>query len=141
MLDQKSILIVEDNVFLAVALAIAVEELGGCVVGPVGRVDEALSLLQTHKLQGAVLDCQLEDRDIAPVVTDLIDQGVPIVLHSGTGLPPELASAHPDLPLLIKPLKPAVVLDLLMARMGGSTDSTAPAVHPHSQNDSQIAAA
>jgi len=117
MLDQKSILIVEDNAFLAVDLAMAVEDLGGCVVGPVARVDEAMSLLDVHQLAGAVLDSQLEDRDITPVVTSLLKQGVPLVIHTGTGLPAALALSHPDLPVLIKPLKPAIVLELLMARM------------------------
>jgi CheY-like chemotaxis protein len=117
MLDQKSILIVEDNAFLAVDLAMAVEDLGGCVVGPVARVDEAMSLLDVHQLAGAVLDSQLEDRDITPVVTSLLRQGVPLVIHTGTGLPAALALSHPDLPVLIKPLKPAIVLELLMARM------------------------
>jgi hypothetical protein len=117
MLDQKAILIVEDNAFLAVDLAMAVEDLGGCVVGPVARVDEAMSLLDVHQLAGAVLDSQLEDRDITPVVTSLLKQGVPLVIHTGTGLPPALALSHPDLPVLIKPLKPAIVLELLMARM------------------------
>ena len=117
MLDQKSILIVEDNCFLAVDLAMAVEDLGGNVIGPVARVDEALSLLDLHQVAGAVLDSQLEDRDITPVATSLVAQGVPVVIHTGTGLPPALALAHPDLPVLIKPLKPAIVLELLMARM------------------------
>jgi len=117
MLDQKSILIVEDNAFLAVDLAMAVEDLGGCVIGPVARVDEAMSLLDVHQLAGAVLDSQLEDRDITPVVTSLLRQGVPLVIHTGTGLPAALALSHPDLPVLIKPLKPAIVLELLMARM------------------------
>jgi len=117
MLDQKAILIVEDNAFLAVDLAMAVEDLGGCVVGPVARVDEAMSLLDVHQLAGAVLDSQLEDRDITPVVTSLLRQGVPLVIHTGTGLPAALALSHPDLPVLIKPLKPAIVLELLMARM------------------------
>jgi hypothetical protein len=117
MLDQKSILIVEDNVFLAIDLAMAVEDLGGSVVGPVARVDEAMSLLVKHRISGAVLDSQLEDRDITPVVLSLVEQGVPLVIHSGTGLPAALALAHPDLPVLAKPLKPAIVLELLMGRM------------------------
>jgi hypothetical protein len=116
-LDQKSILIVEDNVFLALDLAMAVEDLGGSVVGPVARVDEAMSLLDRHRISGAVLDSQLEDRDITPVVLVLVKQGVPLVIHSGTGLPPALALAHPDLPVLCKPLKPGIVLELLMGRM------------------------
>jgi CheY-like chemotaxis protein len=127
MLDQKAILIVEDNAFLAVDLAMAVEDLGGCVVGPVARVDEAMSLLDVHQLAGAVLDSQLEDRDITPVVTSLVAQGIPLVIHTGTGIPSALALAHPDLPVLFKPLKPAIVLELLMGRMRDFAAAPSPA--------------
>jgi CheY-like chemotaxis protein len=126
MLDQKSILIVEDNVFLALDLAMAVEDLGGCVVGPVARVDDAMALLQSHQVAGAVLDTQLEDRDITPMVVSLIEQGVPLVIHTGSGLPPALALTHPDLPVLMKPLKPAIVLELLMTRMRDFASETLP---------------
>jgi AmiR/NasT family two-component response regulator len=122
MLDQKSILIVEDNVFLAIDLAMAVEDLGGSVIGPVGRVDEAMLLLDRHPISGAVLDSQLEDRDITPIVMCLVEQGVPLVIHTGTGLPPGLARSHPDLPVLVKPLKPAIVLEILMDRMRERND-------------------
>jgi CheY-like chemotaxis protein len=117
MLNQKLILIVEDNCFLALDLAMAVEDLDGCVVGPVASVAEALVLLDSHQLAGAVLDCQLSDRDVTPVVTMLVDRGVPLVIHTGTGLPPALAEMHPNLPVLMKPLKPAVVVELLLGRM------------------------
>jgi DNA-binding NtrC family response regulator len=117
LLNQKSILIVEDNCFLALDLAMAVEDAGGRVVGPVASVADALSLLETHQLGGAVLDCQLTDRDVTPVVMELIDRGVPLVIHTGTGLPPALSEAHPNLPVLMKPLKPAIVVELLASRM------------------------
>lgn len=117
MLSQKSILIVEDNCFLALDLAMAVEDLGGSVIGPVASVDEALSLLESHRISGAVLDCQLVDRDVTPVVMSLIEQGVPLVIHTGTALPPAVAEAHPNLPVLAKPLKPAIVVELLVGRI------------------------
>jgi len=118
MLDaEKSILIVEDNCFVALGLALAVEDLGGTVVGPAACVSEALSLLHSHSIAGAVLDCHLIDCDVTPVVMCLLGQGVPLVIHTGTGLPAALAKTHPHLPVLMKPLKPAIVLELLIGRI------------------------
>jgi CheY-like chemotaxis protein len=117
MLERKSILVVEDNAFLALDLAMAIEDLGGSVLGPFARVDEALALLEEQEVSGAVLDSELEDRDVTPVVLSLLARGVPLVVHTGTELPAELARFHPDLPVLIKPLKPATVLELLIGRM------------------------
>ena len=117
MLSKKSILIVEDNCFLALDLAFAVEELGCEVVGPVASVADALVLLDCNILSGAVLDCQLVDRDVTPVVLKLVDRGIPLIIHTGTGIPPELAKLHPNLPVVMKPLKPAIVIEMLLARM------------------------
>lgn len=117
MLDNKAILIVEDNCFVALDLAFAVEDVGGSVVGPVASVAEAMALLETHQIAGAVLDCQLVDRDVTPVVMCLVEQGVPLVVHTGTGLPPAVAEVHPHLPVLLKPLKPAIVIEVLVGEI------------------------
>ena len=117
MLNQNPVLIVEDNAFVALDLSIAVEDLNGTVIGPAGSVAEALSLIKAHKISAAVLDCQLSDRDVTPVALLLIGRGVPFVIHSGTGLPPELVDAHPDLPVLSKPLQPRSVIEALIDRM------------------------
>lgn len=113
MLSQKAILIVEDNCFLALDLAVAVEDLDGQVVGPVASAADALLLLDKHRISGAVLDCQLSDRDVTPVVLTLVDKGVPLVIQTGTGVPAALAEALPGLPCMRKPVKPAKVLELL----------------------------
>lgn len=124
MLSQKAILIVEDNCFLAMDLAAAVEELDGQVVGPVATAADALLLLDQHEIAGAVLDCQLFDRDVTPVVLTLVGKGVPLVIQTGTGVPAALAEAHPDLPLLMKPVKPHKVLELLLVEIRKSTSSS-----------------
>ncbi len=114
MLSQKSVLIVEDNCFVALDLAFAIEEMNGIVVGPAATVDDALSLLGSHQIAGAVLDCHLIDRDAAPVIKTLVDRGVPLVVYTGTGLPVGLAAAYRDVPVLTKPLRPEAVVNFLV---------------------------
>ena len=117
MFDGKAILIVEDDVYLALDLSMAVERSNGRVVGPVGTVAEALQLLDDEPVAAAVLDSHLADRDVAPVVTALATKGVPFVIHACTGLPAEVAKAHPNVPLLIKPVQPDEVLTRLLSEM------------------------
>lgn len=66
MLNQVSVLIVEDEPFVALDLAAAVEEGRGKVIGPAGSVHEALALMQQYPVQAAVLDVNLSDRDVTP---------------------------------------------------------------------------
>jgi len=118
MLREKSILIVEDNVYLALDLSLAVEEANGRVVGPAGTVAEALRLLEEEgHIAAAVLDARLADLDVTPVVIALAKKGVPYVIHSGTGLPAGIAELHPDCPVLVKPLHSDVILACLRDEM------------------------
>ncbi len=117
MFHQKPILIVEDNAFLALDIAITVEERDGRVVGPVATVAEAIDLIDRYPIHGAVLDCQLADRDIEPVALRLYELGIPFVVFSGTGLPEGIAHLAGKVDVLVKPQMPHTVIDALQARI------------------------
>ena len=114
MLNQKSILIVDDNAFVALDLAMAVEGLNGCVLGPVGTVAEALNLIETMPVCGAVVDCQLADSCVTPLVGALVEKGVPIVMQTDADIPAALSQSYPDLPVLRRPIQPSTVLEVLV---------------------------
>ena len=76
MLNQVSVLIVEDEPFIALDLATAVEEARGKVIGPAGSVREARMLIEQHLVQAAVLDVNLSDRDVTPIAELLIKDGI-----------------------------------------------------------------
>ncbi|WP_404710568.1 response regulator [Sphingomonas sp. MMS24-J13] len=121
-LTGLAILIAEDQVLLALDLAAAVEEQGGVVIGPVANVAEALVLAETGPIAAAILDANLLDRDVTPLALHLIERGIPLVIHTGTGLPDALARAHPDLAVVMKPVPPELVLEALdreIARKAG----------------------
>lgn len=103
MLRGTSILIVEDEVIIALGLAATVKDAGGSVIGPTSTVQHALQLITKFHLTGAILDANLADRDVTPVAIELYRRNIPFVLHSANGLPLELASALPDLPIIMKP--------------------------------------
>lgn len=118
MLDGFNILIVEDEALVAWDLAWAVEARRGEVIGPVTTVASALSLVDQATIAGAILDANLADRDVTPLALKLIEMDVPFVVHTGTGLPEELAATCPDLPVLRKPTMSDNVLAKLEHVMG-----------------------
>ncbi|MFL6737928.1 MAG: hypothetical protein ACJ8FC_05160 [Sphingomicrobium sp.] len=112
--EDDPILIVEDNVYLALDLSNAIEDQNGRVVGPVRTVADALSLLKSEAISGAVLDDHLDDRDALSMAAHLADRGVPFVIHTNTDLPADLIARHPGVPILKEPLHPASILDSLV---------------------------
>lgn len=102
-LDQTSVLVVEDEPYIALDLAFAIEDAGGRVVGPAGSVAETLTLMGQHEFAAAILDANLSDGDISPVVEILVGRGVPFIVQTGIGLPTGLSERFPDLVVHIKP--------------------------------------
>ncbi|MBC7674783.1 MAG: response regulator [Rhodoferax sp.] len=103
MLTGSLVLVAEDQIFIALDLALAVEDAGGEVAGPVASVKNALALIETRPITAAILDSNLTDGDITPVATRLLEASIPIIIQSGVGIPPELALRFPDLVVFIKP--------------------------------------
>lgn len=121
MFQAQAILIVEDEPFVAIELSDAVESLGGVVIGPFPRVSEALALLETAVVAGAILDVQLRDRDITPVALHLAGSNTPLVFHTGTGLPPDLAERFSDPAIVMKPTPAEIVAKRLWDEMQKAT--------------------
>lgn len=117
MFRAQPILIVEDEPLVAMDLAEAVEELDGVVIGPVSTVAAALELLENLPVAAAILDANLLDRDISPVALRLASAAIPLVVYTGTGLPPEVAAQRPDLPVLRKPAAAQLVVQRLVSEM------------------------
>lgn len=117
MFSEAPVLIAEDNLYLALDLSIAVEEMEGRVIRPLSSVAEALSLLATHDIAAAIVDCHLADRDATPLARQLAERGVPFVIHTATPVPAMIEEFHPAVPVLMKPLQPSAVLTCLLDEM------------------------
>ena len=119
MLTAPTILIAEDEPFVALDLALAVENAGGVPVGPAGSVREALALLESSRVAAAILDFNLSDGDVGPVLQLLIDRDVPVIVQTGVAVPSELRSRYPGLIVLAKPVRSEVLLAKLIALLSG----------------------
>jgi CheY-like chemotaxis protein len=112
-----AILICEDEPFIALELALSVEDAGGTVVGPAASVREALDLLEDHKIDGAILDVNLIGGEVTPILVCLMLRGVPVVVQTGVGLPPALESLETPPPVFLKPVSPDRLLRRLAEEM------------------------
>ena len=96
------ILVVEDEMLIAVMIEETLQDLGCVVVGPVAKLDAALRLARDEALDGAILDVTIRGGQVYPVAEHLLARGIPFVLASGYGdwaLPENLQ----DQPRLTKP--------------------------------------
>ena len=104
MLSGEHILVAEDECVIALDLTDTLECAGAAVIGPAATVQEALRLAMAETPDRALLDFNLADGEVTPVLELLVSKGVPVVVYTGRGLPPELAARHPDLTILRKPV-------------------------------------
>ncbi len=132
MLTGSLVLVAEDQIFIALDLALAVEDAGGEVAGTVASVENALALLETRPITAAILDSNLTDGDITPVATLLLDAHIPIIIQSGVGIPPELAMRFPDLVVFIKPYVAADLVSKLEVLIAAKRN--------HAENPTEITA-
>lgn len=90
---KKKVLVVEDEVLLAMELEDALRDGGFDVLGPAGSVDHALHLLNHQRPHAAVLDVTLEGEKVTPVALLLKSLGIPFILASASDAA-ELARHH-----------------------------------------------
>ena len=78
------VLVVEDEYMLAEDLRSDLDEAGAIVLGPVGKLKQALDLIGAEeRIDGAVLDVNLGGEKVYPVADQLIRRGVPIIFTTG----------------------------------------------------------
>jgi DNA-binding NtrC family response regulator len=111
-LSDRRILVVEDEVVIAMELQDLLAEAGCRNVLVAGSVGAALDTLAAEALDGAVLDVSVGGEAVFPVADALADKSVPYVLvtgHSVSSLPERMR----DRPLMLKPYDPRNLITLL----------------------------
>ncbi|WP_093002226.1 response regulator [Rhizobium sp. NFR07] len=80
--SPRTILVVEDEFFIALEIKTALISAGFNVLGPAASVDHALELMHDTKPDAAVLDVDLGGERVTPVAMQLTTLGTPFVLAS-----------------------------------------------------------
>lgn len=101
----KRVLVVEDEVIVAMQLEDLLLDMGCDVIGPACRIEDALELAESENLDAAVLDVNINGRSVCPVAERLHARGVPVVYATGYGKAG--CKDLPEGPVLQKPYLPA----------------------------------
>lgn len=106
----RRILVVEDELMVAMGLEMVLTDAGYEVIGPVGRFEQALEAAN-GEVDFALLDVNVRGTEVYPVAEVLAGRGIPFAFLTGYGresLPPAQRQAR----VLSKPFK---ATDLLAA--------------------------
>jgi|SRR5215217_5508222 len=107
-----NVLIVEDEWLIARDYISIINGGGHTTVGPAATVAHALRLLDTERVDVAILDFQLGGETSAPIVARLNASGIPFLVvtgHAAADLPREFASGA----VLAKPANPESLMVLV----------------------------
>ena len=112
-LSGRRVLVIEDEMMVAMLLQDMLADLGCAVVGPAARVEQALAIIQAAgALDAAVLDVNLNGQRSYPVADVLAARSVPFVFATGYG-EDSLMNGYRSFPLLQKPFKQSELGDTL----------------------------
>jgi CheY-like chemotaxis protein len=101
---MKRILIVEDEIIVAMFMEDVLAEFGYEVAGVVSHLDEAMARTPDYDL--AVLDVHLNGRDVFDFADKLTVEEIPFIFATGYGMR-GIPERHRGCPVLQKPFQPA----------------------------------
>lgn len=96
------VLVVDDEVLVAMMLSDMLDELGCEVVGPALDIESALALVGGEPFDWAVLDLNIQGKPSFPVARALNARRIPFVFASGYGAA-DSGSGFEDVPVIQKP--------------------------------------
>jgi DNA-binding response OmpR family regulator len=97
------VLVVDDEYLVAAYIETLLEDLGCEVVGPVATIAEGLAIVRTERLDGALLDANLNGDSSAPIAAELRAGSIPFVVVTGYGRLKLENDTLSSAPRLIKP--------------------------------------
>ena len=113
------VLVVEDEMLIAMELESLLEAEGCVVVGPVGSTDGALALIDAERPDACLLDLNLDGAPAVPVAAALRTRAIPFVLVTGYSRAQSPEPELRDAPRVGKPINDAALLAALAGVLGG----------------------
>ena len=121
------VLIVEDEMLLAMDYEAMLQREGCVVIGPVPREAKALALIEHERPDVAVLDLNLAGERPVTLAEKLVERGVPFVIVSGYAQKQTHEPVFRAAPRLDKPLNAPDLIHALTALAGSARSGTGPA--------------
>ena len=98
-------LIVEDEMMVAMLVEDMLVDMGFQVVGPAYRLSEGLRLAERERIDIAVLDVNINGARSFPIAAVLTERGIPFVFATGYGAT-GVEAEYPGIPVVSKPFTP-----------------------------------
>jgi DNA-binding NtrC family response regulator len=102
-LKGLSVLVVEDDFFVATELAALLRDAGAAVVHSCRTIGEATAILNNCDPAVAILDVRIGCENIAPVAHKLSQRGTPFLFYTGQVGGDRLMAEWAERPILSKP--------------------------------------
>lgn len=115
---EPLVLIVEDEMLIAVSLEIGLTAKGYRVLGPAATVNESIELLQVTRPDLALVDYRLAHTTTEALLPELDSRRIPLCVLSGYS-PSQLPVAYSGYLVLEKPFRMDALLDVLQRMKGG----------------------
>lgn len=118
----RRVLVVEDEALVAMMLQEFLTEYGHSVVGPFGRLSEALVAAKETDYDAAILDINLGDGVAYPVADILLRRGVPFIFITGYEAD-TVDDRFSDVPVLQKPIERQALQRLFIPSLNATAAS------------------
>lgn len=109
---RHRVLVVEDELMVAMGLEMTLTDAGYVVVGPIGRFDQAVKAAGTAMADVALLDVNLRGTEVFPIADMLAARGIPFAFLTGYGRE-TLPARFADEQILCKPFQREQLLSTL----------------------------
>ncbi len=110
LMEDQRVLVIEDEYVVAEAIERTLRRAGAIVLGPVPSVDQAMALLDRGgRIDSAVLDINLGEQKVYPVVDRLLARGVHCVFSTGNDIA-DVPSNYKDIARLEKPVEASSII-------------------------------
>jgi CheY-like chemotaxis protein len=119
-LTGKRVLIVEDYDVFAIHLADQLVAEGASVIGPAATVTDALDVIASADLNGAILDVNLSGKAAFPVADALADRHIPFIFVTGYLIAHHVPARHANVRRFEKPIASSVICRAIEEAMSES---------------------
>jgi CheY-like chemotaxis protein len=116
--SRRRVLVVEDELMIRMLLEDMLDDLGYEVAGAASRFDEAITLAKEASFDAAILDVNINGREVYPVAEAIADRGLPFAFATGYG-EAGLPERYRKLPTLQKPFQLGGLKDTLASLFDG----------------------
>lgn len=114
-LADRAVLLVEDELLIAMELEMALEAVGSEIKGPYSEVSDVLKSLSGMELDAAILDVNINGVIVFPIADILEKRGIPFLFHTGNSDAQELRLRYPAAPVIKKPCNIEEILNSVCA--------------------------